>query len=759
MIFAKSNHACWHGRSRADHDAQVASLQKAGYMLIALNVSGSPAAPVYAAAVAKKPGAAAMQAFSALTFDQFQQTFTAMAAKSMGCYLISATGPANATLYAAAFRPMAAVPVTRHRMTKADFAAFQDQRQLAGERILTVDAFGDPANPCYCAVWEPNPQRVAWSIEALDEDAATLQRRFDGMVAIRARPTHLAVTPAGRYCEVFADSRLAGNWASRTGMTDAQYQANYDSFAASGLFPVVISRGGPANSYSAIYASSDDVRPRVWQTPIGPGPVIAGVDDAVRRYMNAHNLRGMSLAIVKGTRLVYAKGYTLAEDDYPALSPRTPFRQASVSKTFAATAIWRLIQDGSLTLTRKLTDVIAIRQPDGTAPKVTKDRGSLADVTIQHLLESRSGIPQWPVLNPDWAAGVLQGYAATKSAKLPLTGPQMLSAIATLDLTGIPGDKHNVVYGNTDYFILGQVLAAVRKTSVMDAIRMLVGAPLGMSVATDASRTLAAAQRDAEARYHATVFQRHDKPDQTFWQLNPLQFLPSMVTDGRPIQPQAYGGYADLDLVTGCGGISATVVDVARLFASFSCRDGNPVLDADHLRQMLTAAVVASTTLYGPATPTDANPRSHGYHGFDGASVLDAVKGRYSIGKGGWIPAQGSWAGGWTGTTASDYVWVAAQNGNRYDQNRMTWNDGLVDANGQNGDGGVVAAAVAAAASFAGVDLFKSEYGMATLSDAAPPAPKSFIVAPAAPAVPVPGPREADRIVAPAMRGRPLLRR
>ena len=130
--------------------------------------------------------------------------------------------------------------------------------------------------------------------------------------------------------------------------------------------------------------------------------------------------------------------------------------------------------------------------------------------------------------------------------------------------------------------------------------------------------------------------------------------------------------------------------------------------------------MTATSTLHGPATPDDPNPGSHGYRGFDGVVALDVAKGRYSVGKGGWTPAQGSWAGGWTGTTDSDYIWVAAQNGNSHDQSRMTWTDGLVDANGHNGDGGVVAAAVAAAASFAGVDLFKTEYGMQTLSDAAP---------------------------------------
>ena len=63
--------------------------------------------------------------------------------------------------------------------------------------------------------------------------------------------------------------------------------------------------------------------------------------------MTANMIRGASLAVVSGTRLVYTRGYTLAEPGYPDIQPTTFFRQASVSKMFTAGAIYQLMDEGA----------------------------------------------------------------------------------------------------------------------------------------------------------------------------------------------------------------------------------------------------------------------------------------------------------------------------------------------------------------------------------------------------------------------------
>ena len=94
---------------------------------------------------------------------------------------------------------------------------------------------------------------------------------------------------------------------------------------------------------------------------------MAAIDDAMVAVMTANMLRGASLAIVHGTRLVYAKGYTMAEAGYPDVQPTTFFRQASVSKMFTAAAIYQLIDEGAhlpgstlvLALDTHLSDCVA----------------------------------------------------------------------------------------------------------------------------------------------------------------------------------------------------------------------------------------------------------------------------------------------------------------------------------------------------------------------------------------------------------------
>jgi CubicO group peptidase (beta-lactamase class C family) len=54
--------------------------------------------------------------------------------------------------------------------------------------------------------------------------------------------------------------------------------------------------------------------------------------------MKRSNIRGAALAIVKGTTLVLARGYTWAEPDYPTIQPTTCFQLGSGSKLVATLA-------------------------------------------------------------------------------------------------------------------------------------------------------------------------------------------------------------------------------------------------------------------------------------------------------------------------------------------------------------------------------------------------------------------------------------
>src|SRR4051812_45103024 len=74
-------------------------------------------------------------------------------------------------------------------------------------------------------------------------------------------------------------------------------------------------------------------------------------DDALEAHLKENKIPGGSLAVVRDGRLVYAKGFGLA--DVEARKPVDAdalFRIASISKPITAVAVLRLVQDGKLDL-------------------------------------------------------------------------------------------------------------------------------------------------------------------------------------------------------------------------------------------------------------------------------------------------------------------------------------------------------------------------------------------------------------------------
>lgn len=634
MTFNAQNLVAWHDRNTAGHVAERDKYADQGFRPLSLSIYGSPSDPRYAAVMVKRPVVIATKSVIGKTQAQFQTVFDQMAADGFGPFIISATGPKNGAVFAGSFRKMSHIPLTRSNLSKAEFVALNVQQHDAGAILLWADSFGTPDDVRYCAIWGPNSGDVAWNIDAVDDHGAVLQQRFEAMKGVGARPALIAVTPSGGCLEMFVDSQI-GPWKSRVGMTSADYQAEFNTNAEAGRWPVCVSASGSGSGarFAAIFATRDDVSPRVFRMK-GTAAVPA-IDAAMETYVRAQKVRGVALAIVKNRRLVYARGYTNAEASYPDILPTTAFRQASISKTFCAVAIWKLIEQNKLTLETTLQSVLNLTQPDGSAPKDSR----FANVRIGHLLTSTSGIPQ---------GGVWKAVEASKAAggTLPSTGMEVARWIAGLDLTGTPGAQDNVVYGNTDYFLLSLVVARKMNAATFEsALKTLVLDPLGMT-RTRGSRSLTGTQLADEARYHMTV---HDPT--AGWKLFQLECGSSDRTEDRPIVPTHYGTF-DIEMFDGCGGLSSAVIDVARLCAMFACRSGNPVLDDTTIDDMLAAAVTASSTLTGPD--------AHGYHGFDGAKNVDVAKHQVKIKKGGWLPGMGTSYVGVTG----GFFYVLAKNGN-----------------------------------------------------------------------------------------------
>jgi N-acyl-D-amino-acid deacylase len=170
-------------------------------------------------------------------------------------------------------------------------------------------------------------------------------------------------------------------------------------------------------------------------------PGLGHIDRALLRTLAANQLPGASLAIARHGRLVLARGYGYANvEARKPVTPRTLFGLANCSKVFTAAAILKLVEQEKLALDDKLLDVVPRLRSRNADPR-------LADVTIRHLMQHRSGLPR-------------------KGARGKFEAPNQLAylrASVARPLKFAPGTRAS--YSNLGYHVLAAVVRKVAGTS------------------------------------------------------------------------------------------------------------------------------------------------------------------------------------------------------------------------------------------------------------------------------------------------------
>src|SRR5438093_11856975 len=117
--------------------------------------------------------------------------------------------------------------------------------------------------------------------------------------------------------------------------------------------------------------------------------VAEAFDREMEAFMQARNVPGGALTVVKGRRLVYARGYGWAdrEKKSPA-QPGSLFRIASVSKPFTAVATLKLAEEQRLDLDAHAFDILKVTPFLAEGKKAD---ARLSRITIRHLLQHTGG--------------------------------------------------------------------------------------------------------------------------------------------------------------------------------------------------------------------------------------------------------------------------------------------------------------------------------------------------------------------------------
>ena len=304
--------------------------------------------------------------------------------------------------------------------------------------------------------------------------------------------------------------------------------------AASLTLPIALCAGTvtTAMAQSAIAVRTPDA---AWSTAIDSFRV------RVRADVAADSVGGITAAVVVGDRMVWAEGFGWADRDrrIPA-GVETIYRIGSISKSFTAVAMMRLVDAGVLSLdapvSPALPQIFDFAQP----------RPGAGAITFRHLASHTAGIVREPALE-DAASGPIEGWEQKVLASIPATRFDTL-----------PGARY--AYSNIGFGVLGLAVSRAAKTEFRSLVTREVFEPLGMThssfvVPQDDLRHLAvgyANRRDGTIDAEAPAREHH----------------------GR--------GYKVPN-----GGIYSTVGDLARFMAGMTGAAGDVLLPLEHRLEMI----------------------------------------------------------------------------------------------------------------------------------------------------------------------------
>ena len=172
------------------------------------------------------------------------------------------------------------------------------------------------------------------------------------------------------------------------------------------------------------------------------------IDHQVSSFINKWRIRGVSLAITKDERLVYAKGFGIANNETgEEVKPGHLFRIASVSKLITAVAIMKLYEENRLDLDERVFGMNGIL--NDSIFKAYRDK-RIESVTIRHLLNHTAG---WSGYSGDPMFNSLS-IARKMGVKAPVSFDHVVQYALSRRLNYKPGTRYS--YSNLGYAIEGK---------------------------------------------------------------------------------------------------------------------------------------------------------------------------------------------------------------------------------------------------------------------------------------------------------------
>ena len=291
-------------------------------------------------------------------------------------------------------------------------------------------------------------------------------------------------------------------------------------------------------------------------------PEMAHYDTALAALFDEYAIPGAAVAVAKDGRLVYARGFGLADvEAEAAVQPDARFRIASISKPLTAVAVMKLVEEGQLDLDAPAFAFLEdLPPPDGQ----TEDP-RLAEITVRDLLQHSGG---WDIteLGYDPVFNAVN-IAVAMGVPPPADAETVIRYMRGQPLNFDPGSRY--AYSNLGYSVLGRIVERVTGQDYEDYV---LGVLDGMGIhQTELGYSLLEDRLPGEVRYYeyngATA--------------------PSVFPPHSPV-PWPYGGMY-IEALDAAGGWVSSAPDLLRFMEAIDGRPGRPDVLLPETIQTMTA--------------------------------------------------------------------------------------------------------------------------------------------------------------------------
>jgi len=178
--------------------------------------------------------------------------------------------------------------------------------------------------------------------------------------------------------------------------------------------------------------------------------------DALFEQYTGPAIPGASVIVIRDGHVILRRGYGMADlERHVAARPETDYRLASVSKQFTAMAIMLLARDGKIRFDQPIREIL----PELPA--------AAQGVTVRHLLNHTSGLPDYEDLIPD-------------TQTVQVSDRDVLALLARKDTLYFPAGS-TYRYSNSGYVLLGIIVERVSHLTFAEFLRTRIFARLGMT--------------------------------------------------------------------------------------------------------------------------------------------------------------------------------------------------------------------------------------------------------------------------------------